>query len=196
MLEHASCFLDDSAALFRSGLEDRRESVLADDHVHFAADTGVAQQLLDIEESARLVVDGVLGAAIAEENARDGDLGVLDRQCTVGVVNGERDLSATQGGATGGAGEDDVFHLAAAQALGTLLAHDPRKSVDDVRLARTVGADHTGHARLEVQGRGRGERLEALEGQILKVHGSPLVRRGEGRLGRIGASLSRARTVI
>jgi hypothetical protein len=32
-----------------------------------------------------------------------------------------------------------------------------------------------------VQGRRRGERLEALEGQILKVHGSPLVRRGEGR---------------
>src|SRR6202012_3289578 len=76
----------------------------------------------------------------------------------------------SRGRAVGGAGEDHVFHLPAAQAFRALLAHDPGKSVDDVGLARPVGADDAGDARLEAQ-RGRGgERLEAAQGEGLQVH--------------------------
>src|SRR3712207_8511203 len=46
-----------------------------------------------------------------------------------------------EGGAAGGAGEDDVLHLAATEALRTLLAQDPGDGVDHVRLARPVGSD-------------------------------------------------------
>ena len=44
------------------------------------------------------------------------------------------------GGAAGGAGEDDVLHLAAAQRLGALLADHPGEGVDDVGLAGAVRA--------------------------------------------------------
>src|SRR6185312_9868312 len=42
--------------------------------------------------------------------------------------------------------------------------------VDDVRLARPVRADDAGDARLEPQGRGRGEGLEPAQGESLQVH--------------------------
>ena len=72
-----------------------------------------------------------------------------------------------------GAGEDDVLHLAAAQRLGALLAHDPGERVDDVRLARAVGADDAGDARFERERRRLREGLEALERQALEVHVPP-----------------------
>ena len=83
-------------------------------------------------------------------------------------------LGAAERRAPGGAGEDDVLHLAAAQRLGALLAHDPGERVDDVGLAGAVGADDAGDARLEAQRRGRGEGLEAAQGQALEVHAREL----------------------
>ena len=70
-----------------------------------------------------------------------------------------------QRGPAGGAGEDDVFHLAAPQRLRALLAQYPGDGVDDVGFARPVRTDHGGDARLEPERGGRGEGLEALQGQ-------------------------------
>ena len=170
VLEDAGGLLDEAAAVLRGGVQDRVELALPDDHVHLAADAGVAEQLLHVEQPARLAVDGVLRAAVAEHRAADRDLGVVDRQRAVGVVDGQLHLGAAQRRAAGRAGEDDVLHLAAAQALGALLAHHPREGVDDVGLARAVGADDAGDARLELHGRRGREGLEPLEGQALQVH--------------------------
>ncbi len=114
---------------------------------------GVAQQLLDIEQSAGVAVDRVLGSAVAEHRAGDRDFGVLDRQRAIGVVDREHDLGATERRPAGRTGEDDVFHLAAAQRLGALLTHDPGEGVDDVGLAGTVGSDDTRDAGLELESR-------------------------------------------
>ncbi len=86
-----------------------------------------------------------------------------------------RDTSARpSGGAAGGAGEDDVLHLAAAQRLGALFAHDPVERVHDIGLARAVRADDTRDARFEPECGCRGERLEPTEGQGLEVHAGGL----------------------
>ena len=140
VLEDAGGLLDEAAPVLGGGVQDRVELALADDDVHLAADAGVGEQLLDVEQPAGRAVDGVLGAAAAEHGPADGDLGVLDRQRAVGVVDGEDDLGPTQRRAAGGAGEDDVLHLAAAQRLRALLAHHPGERVDDVGLARAVRA--------------------------------------------------------
>lgn len=118
VLEDARRLLDEGPAAHGVGVQDGVELALSDDDVHLAADTGVGQQLLDVEQSAGVAVDLVLAAAVAEHDPRDGDLGVLDGQRTVGVVDGERDLGTAERRAPGGAGEDDVLHLAAAQRLG------------------------------------------------------------------------------
>ncbi len=170
VLEHAGGFLDERAAVLRSGLQDLRQLALADDHVHLAADARIAQQLLDVHQTARVAVDFVFAGAVPVHPASDRHLGVLDRQRVVGVVDGDGHLGAAQRRAARGAGEDDVLHLAAAQRLGPLLAHDPTQRVDDIALARSVGADDAGDTRLEAQSRRRGEGLEALQRQTLEVH--------------------------
>ena len=147
VLEDAGGLLDEGAAVLRAAGEDGVELALADDDVHLPADAGVAEQLLDVEQAHLVAVDLVLALAGAVHAAGDRHLGVLDRQRAVGVVDGQRHLGPAEGGAAGGAGEDDVLHLAAAQALGALLAEDPGDGVDDVGLARAVGADDGGDAR-------------------------------------------------
>ncbi len=170
VLEDARGLLDEGAALLGTGVQDGVQLPLADDDVHLTADAGVAEQVLDVQEAAGVAVDGVLRAAVAEHGPPDGDLGVVDGQRTVGVVDGEADLGSAQRLAGGGAREDDVLHLAAAQGLGPLLPHHPGQGVHHVGLARAVGTDHTGDPGLETQSGGRRERLEAAQRQILQVH--------------------------
>ena len=96
VLEDAGGLLDEAAALLRAGAQHGVELALADDDVHLAADARVGEQLLDVEQPARLAVDRVLRAAVAEHGPRDRDLGVVDRQRAVGVVDGEDDLGPAQ----------------------------------------------------------------------------------------------------
>ena len=170
VLEDAGGLLDEAAAVLRRGAQDGVELPLPDNDVHLAPEARVAEELLDVEEAAGAAVDAVLRPATAEQGARDGDLGVVDRQGAVGVVNGQGDLSAPEGRAGACAGEDDVGHGAAAQVLGALLPHDPGQGVDNIGLAGPVGADHGGDAGLQAEGGRRGEGLESLDRQRLEVH--------------------------
>ena len=180
VLEDARGLLDVGAAVLGLALQHRVELALPDDDVHLAADAGVAQQLLDVEQPGTVAVDLVLARAVAEHPTGDRHLGVVDGQRAVGVVDGQGHLGAAQGGAAGRAGEDDVLHLAAAQRLGPLLTEHPADGVHDVGLARPVGPDHARDTGFQAQRRGRGEGLEALQRQALEVHGSP--RDGRGSL--------------
>jgi len=86
---------------------------LAHDDVHLSPDAGVTEQLVDIQQSRHVAVDCVLGSTVTEHRPRNRYLGIVDGQGTVRVVNREYDLGATERGATGGTGEDDVLHLSA-----------------------------------------------------------------------------------
>jgi hypothetical protein len=175
VLEYAGGLLDERAPVLRLGVEYGVELALPDDDVHLPADTGVGEQLLDVEQAAGVAVDLVLTLARPVHAPCDRHLGVLDRQGAVVVVDRQGDLGAPQRGPAGRTGEDDVFHLAAAQRLGPLLTEDPRDRVDHVGLAGTVGTDHAGDPRLQLQRRSRGEGLEALHCQALEMHSSPRV---------------------
>ncbi len=174
-LEHAGRFLDDAAAVVGVGGQHLVELALADDDVLLAADPGVGQQLLDVEQAARHPVQLVLGVAVPEERARDRHLRELDRQEMGGVVDRQRNLGAAERRALRGAGEDDVVHAATAHGARALRAEDPRDGVDEVRLARPVRPHDHRHAGLELEHRLVGERLEAPQGQGLEEHpaGSP-----------------------
>ena len=116
VLEDAGRLLDDEAPLLGPGVEHGVDLALADDDVLLAADAGVAEQVLHVEQAAGHAVDGVLALARAEQRAGDGDLAELDRHDPGGVVDGERHLGPAQRRALVGAGEDDVVHLLAAHA--------------------------------------------------------------------------------
>ena len=87
VLEDAGGLLDDRPAVLGPGVEDGVDLALADDDVLLAADAGVGEQLLHVEQAARHVVDGVLAVAAAEQRAADRDLGELDRQDPGRVVD-------------------------------------------------------------------------------------------------------------
>ncbi len=99
VLEDAGRLLDQGAPGLGAGVQDVVELALPDDHVHLAAQAGVGQQVLDVEQPAAVAVDGVLALPRPEHEAADRHLGVLDRQRAVRVVDGERDLGPAQRGA-------------------------------------------------------------------------------------------------
>ncbi|SCD40113.1 hypothetical protein GA0115251_106811 [Streptomyces sp. TverLS-915] len=181
VLEDARGFLDEGAASHRVGMEDGVELSLADDDVHLAADAGVGEEFLDVEEAAGVPVDLVLAAPVAEHRPRDRDLGVLDGEGAVAVVDRERDLGTPQRRPARRAGEDDVLHLAAAQRFGALLAHHPRQRVHDVGLAGAVRPDDARDPRLEPQRRRGGEGFEPTQSHGLEVHAAGLYRPGSAR---------------
>ena len=80
VLEDAGRLLDDRPPLLGPGVEHGVDLALADDHVLLAADAGVGEQLLHVEQPARHAVDRVLALAAAEQDAGERDLVELDRQ--------------------------------------------------------------------------------------------------------------------
>jgi hypothetical protein len=118
-LEDAGGFLDDAAPILRTGVEDGVDLALADDDVLLAADPGVGQQLLHVEQPARHAVDRVLALVPVRNRMRVSVTSVNSiRQQTRRVVEREADLGPAECRALGGAGEDDVVHLLAAHRLG------------------------------------------------------------------------------
>lgn len=174
VLQHACGFLDERAPPHRIGMEYGVQLALPHDDVHLPADTGVREQFLDVEEPAGVAVDLVFAAAVAEHDPSDRHFGVFDGQRTIRIVDGQRHFGASERRPPGGAGEDHVFHLAAAQGFGSLLTHDPGERIHHIGLAGTVGTDDTGDPRFEPQGRGGGERFETTQGQGLEMHAAGL----------------------
>ena len=86
-------FLDQRAALGRLRRENRLDLALADDRVHPLAEPEVGEQLDEVEPAHGGAVDEVLPLAAAVQPPRDRELGVVDRQRAVGVVEEELDLA-------------------------------------------------------------------------------------------------------
>src|SRR6267142_2177027 len=92
-------------------------------------------------------VDEILAFTAAIDAAGDMNFGGVDRQLLIDIVEDEGRLGGVHGLAAAGAGalEDHIGHVLAAETLGRLLAQDPLDPIDDVALARTVGADDDRH---------------------------------------------------
>ncbi len=163
VLGDARGFLDVFATVLGLGEQHLLELALADHGVQGAADAGLAQQLLHVEQPHDLAVDAVLRFARAEDRACDLDLAHRHRDLAGRVVDHELDLGHAEGGPRWRAGEDDVSHMAAAERPGTLLAEHPADGIDEVGLARAVRAHDDGHARDELEHRLVRERLEPAD---------------------------------
>ena len=116
VLEDPGRLLDDGPPVLRAGLEDGVEAALPHDHVLGAAHPGVGQQLGDVEEPARLSVDGVARLAVPGWRLRviltsrvltGRSPALLSRVSDTSALGDRRPLR--------GAGEDDVLHLPAPQ---------------------------------------------------------------------------------
>src|SRR5690606_36618164 len=87
-------FLEELTTLVGLVREDPVDHPLLDDRVAVGREPGVAVEVLDVLEPARLAVELVLAAALAEDDATDLDLFERDGQAAVLVGEAERDLGA------------------------------------------------------------------------------------------------------
>ena len=132
MLGDARRLLDELTAFLGTAGQDGVELALGDDGVSVLAKTRVMQNVCDVTQPAQGTVDQILRLARAIHPARDGDLGEVDGQGVVRIVEREGDLGKADGRATRGTREDDVLHGLAAQHLRTLLAKHPEHGICDV----------------------------------------------------------------
>src|ERR1019366_9006643 len=115
-----------------------------------------------------LAVDEVFAFAGAVNAPRDLHFLSFGGELLFAVVERHRDFREAEAAARGGTVENDVGHLAAAQALGGLLAEDPAHGIDDIALARPVGSDDSSDAVAELEHGLVGKALEADEFQAFE----------------------------
>src|SRR5262249_4143872 len=159
----AGGFLENGAPFLGGRLEQDVDSALLDDGIGFGSRAAAEKELLDVFEARGLLIDEVFTLAAAVDSA--GNLHFLGfrSQGATKVVERHRNLGHAETASRGRPLKDDVRHLAAAQALGALLAQHPSNSIDDVRFPRTVGSDYGSDATGEIEEGFLREALEAHE---------------------------------
>ncbi len=162
--------LDQEAALARPRHHDLLDLALGDDGVHLLAEARVGQHLDHVHEPAARAVQAVLALAVALQAAHDRNLGEVDIEGAVSVVDHDLDLGGVRALHPVRAREDHVLHRLPAHRERRLLAERPQHGVGDVRLAGAVRPDDHGHAGAEVELGPAGERLEALHRDRAQVH--------------------------
>jgi hypothetical protein len=162
--------LDQRPSLGRARGEDRLDLALADDRVHPLAQPEVGEQLDEVEPPHGRPVDEVLPLAAAMQPPRHRELGVVDRQGAVGVVEQELDLAEVRLAARAAAGEEDVVRFLGAQLGRAERSGRPADGVGDVGLAGAVRADDHADARLETDLDRVGKRLETTQLDGAQMH--------------------------
>ena len=161
--------LEQLAPLLRPQGERRVDGSLSDDDELVGAEPPLAQQVDHVPQPRAGAVDEVLAVARPIRPAADAHLGEVDRQPAVAVLEGQDRLGHALRLAVLGAREDDVVGAAGAQRSVRLLAEDPADRIGHVALPRAVRADDRVDARVEDEAGRVGERLEAVEAELLEA---------------------------
>ena len=169
----AGGLVDDRAAIGRLGVDQRADAALADQGGRARSRGRVRKERLHVAGTDFLAVDRVGRAVAALDAAHDVELvGVVHHGGGAArlVVERQHDFGDVACRTRAGAGEDHVFHLAAAHLLGGGLAHDPLQGLDEIGFAATVGADNAGNAGFNGEFGRIDERLETGEPEFVELH--------------------------
>ena len=156
--------------------DDLRNAALTDDGIAVPPEAGVHQKTVDILQADRLAVDGILALSAAVIATGKHDLRAFGGEDVGGVIQDQRDLGKAKGAAFFGAAEDHVLHLAAAQSLAALLAHDPEDRVGNIRFAGAVWPHDGSDVFFKADPGLVREGLEALDLQCFQIQCSDLIR--------------------
>ena len=165
----AGGLLEQLATFLGAQRERRIHRPLPHDHQLVRPQPALAEEPDDVAQARPGTVDQVLALTGPIRATADRDLGEVDRQPAVAVVEGQDRLGHAQALALLGAGKDDVVGATGAERSVRLLPEHPADRIGHVALARSVRADHRVHARLEDEARRIGEGLEAVEPKLLQA---------------------------
>ena len=165
-------FFQNRAAVFRLGADQRADAPLADHRRGARARRQIGEQGLHVAGAGFPAVDAIRRPAAALDPPDDLQFRLLverRRRAAGGFVQEQRHLGDIARRPAGGAGEDDVLHLAAAQAAGAAFAHRPAQRLDDIGLAAPVGSDDAGQSRQDLHARRFSEALEPGDAKAAKT---------------------------
>ena len=150
-------FFKNHPAVFRLAGQNLRDVALRHDAVAGASDARAHEQLLNVLQPARSLVDEILAVAIAKDPARQCHLVVShldaggDQVFVIHAADGQRHFRHAKSFATIGAGKNHIGHLAATQGLGRLFAQNPANGIGNIRFAAPVRTDNRGNTRLKIE---------------------------------------------
>ena len=162
--------LEEGASLVRPVRQQQVDHLGLDDHAGIAAQSRATEQILDVAQPDRRTVEQIVALPGPREPAGDDHFAVGDGKVAVGVVEVQRDLGDVHRAPGGGALEDDVLHLPAAEQSRRLFAEHPADRVGHVALPAAVRSHDGRHPFLEGEVDRVGERLEAGELQPRELH--------------------------
>ncbi len=166
-----AAFFENRAAIFRPAAQDLVDLALLHDGVGAAADTCVHEEVVDVLQSARRLVEEIFALAVAIHTAGDADLIPIHAEFLLTLRETQRNLRHAERLAAIGAAENDVRHLAATQGFRGLFAKHPAHGIEDIGLAAAIRADDSGDATVEIQDRSGSERFETEHFERLQIHG-------------------------
>ena len=159
-------FFDEQTPFFRLGGHDFGHLALLNDGVALCPNAAVPEEVVDVLQTNRGLVDQVLRLPRPIEAAADFDFAVMrvvGRGFALGVLETENHLGHPDGRPIRRATENHIFHALAAKPARRLLAHHPTHGVGHIGFPTAVGTDHRRHAIIERECRPIDERLEPLE---------------------------------
>ena len=159
----AGRLFDQRAPLLGLRGEDRLDLALADDRMHALAEAEVGEDLDQVEPAHGRAVEEVLPLPTAVQPARDRQLGVVDSDRPVVVVEEQLNLAEVGRTAVGAACEQDIVGLLCAQLVRAEGSRRPADRVGDVRLPGAVRPHDHADARLEANLDRIGKRLETTD---------------------------------
>ena len=159
-LGDARRLLEHRAAVLGLGREDRVDLALRHHRIRACADARAHEEVLDVLQAARLLVDEVFARAVAVDAPRDRDLVVVGAELLFAVGEGDGDFREAERLARVGAVEDDVHQLRASERGRALFAQHPADGVGNVRFSAPVGPDDGDQPRFKRQPRLVREALE------------------------------------
>ena len=155
------CFFEKRAPLVGAVRQEPVDLLRLDHDTTFTPQSGSPQEILNVAQAHRLLIQEVFAQSRAREAPRYHNLPVGDRERRVAVIEVQRDFSNIGRLPLGCALEDDVFHAGPAENPSALLAQHPANCVGDVGLPTAVGTDNRRNAVLEGQFYSVGKRFEA-----------------------------------
>ena len=144
VLGDTGSLLKDLTAVCTLQRKDLVDTALADIGIALSAQAGIHEHLVDIAQAGRLTVDIVFAVAAAIIAAGDHDLIGIVSQGTVGIIQSQRCFCKADRSTLLRTAKDHVLHLGTAEGFGTLLAHDPKDRVRNIRFTGAVGTHDGG----------------------------------------------------
>ena len=163
MQSDAADLFDCLPTLVRSQTQHLVHEPLTHEREAAGSQAAVAEQILDIAQAGDSAIDSNLRLAVAVNATNDLDLGRVEIEPAVAIVELDAHLGESARGAVSATGENDVLGPLGSQGATGSCANRPAQRVHHIRLAGAVGTDDGGYGLFELQGRSGGEGLVAMQ---------------------------------